>query len=774
MSVTIKFNADASGVHSALAGVTGQIDGLKEEMSGLSWADFALGAEAVIGLLSRAAGAARGLFEAVIAPAAEMEQYMVRFETVLGSAAQAAAYMQQLTDYANSTPFEMSELADAASTLLSFGTSAEKSVAVLKQLGDMAAVTGASVAELASIYGKVGSVGFETESANQLASRGLNVRAIWAKRDGISEAEVQKNIAAKKYGQADLDYALRVETSAGGKFAGGADKQANTLNGRMSTLADTWNAEMVKIGQTLMESLNGALAGVTEALPALFESIRPAVDDLAEVIAQMLASLPDIMEEVKPLFQGLAEFVSTVLDYLPQIISYLRTFLAIMVSVKVASMLTAGYIAAKAAWAAAITSVRNFRAGLVGCQVTARGLLGIFRSIGRVGWMLIITTAVEALMALYDKFFGSDADEEAAREAEEERRREEAERKKREKEERESRRQAGRESIKRAWSDRDKIMDLSQVYSLEEYEQRLKQLDALAEDMMEAMRNSGGDEWLEQQYRNTAEGLRGNRQFMESRRAEMVERDRKRRLNESRTALQERETKRVKDEQAEMDKQWRKSFEAADSATQLSRLAEKMKQAGLRTDFADIGEAMGLLDNARNAAVTGGDVAQYELIRALEDLGNVIWKTREKEAEAAKELERTAAAKREELQREAQRDALVLRGDEAALAAFDDEHARRRLAAEYEAAGIDAREAELLAAGKVARERAKQEQAEAPSPAVIAASTVAIGGGGHTFRLGDAQLDVAQRQLAVGEEVRDILSGLARAFGKNATLAVVA
>ncbi|MBQ3525561.1 MAG: phage tail tape measure protein [Akkermansia sp.] len=187
MSIAIKFNADATGVHSALAGVTGQIDGLKEEMSGLSWADFAM-------------GAARGLFEAVIAPAAEMEQYMVRFETVLGSAAQAAAYMQQLTDYANSTPFELSELADAASTLLSFGTSAEKSVAVLKQLGDMAAVTGASVTELASICGKVGSVGFETESVNQLASRGLNVRAIWAKRDGISEAEVQKNIFAKKYG----------------------------------------------------------------------------------------------------------------------------------------------------------------------------------------------------------------------------------------------------------------------------------------------------------------------------------------------------------------------------------------------------------------------------------------------------------------------------------------------------------------------------------------------------------------------------------------------
>ena len=51
----MRFNADASGVNSALAGVTRQIDGLKEEMAGLSWPDFAMGAEAVIGLLGRAA-----------------------------------------------------------------------------------------------------------------------------------------------------------------------------------------------------------------------------------------------------------------------------------------------------------------------------------------------------------------------------------------------------------------------------------------------------------------------------------------------------------------------------------------------------------------------------------------------------------------------------------------------------------------------------------------------------------------------------------------------
>lgn len=39
-------------------------------------------------------------------------------------------------------------------------------------------------------------------------------------------------------------------------------------------------------------------------------------------------------------------------------------------------------------------------------NTAASGLLGIFKSIGKVGWMLLITGAVEALSFLYDKFFG--------------------------------------------------------------------------------------------------------------------------------------------------------------------------------------------------------------------------------------------------------------------------------------------------------------------------------------------------------------------------------
>lgn len=45
---------------------------------------------------------------------------------------------------------------------------------------------------------------------------------------------------------------------------------------------------------------------------------------------------------------------------------------------------------------------------MVAMNAAGKGLPGIFRAIGKEGWILLITAAVEALMALYDKFFGSD------------------------------------------------------------------------------------------------------------------------------------------------------------------------------------------------------------------------------------------------------------------------------------------------------------------------------------------------------------------------------
>lgn len=69
-------------------------------MGQLNWSDFAMGVDAVLNLLGKVKAGVVAVFDAVVAPAAEMEQLTVQFTTMLG-----------------------------------FGVSAERSMAVLRRLG---------------------------------------------------------------------------------------------------------------------------------------------------------------------------------------------------------------------------------------------------------------------------------------------------------------------------------------------------------------------------------------------------------------------------------------------------------------------------------------------------------------------------------------------------------------------------------------------------------------------------------------------------------------
>lgn len=285
--VNYKIGADATAVVQEIGKVRKSLTGLGK----MRWSELAMGVQAVMANLALLKNAAVGAFNAVIKPAAEVEQYMVRFETVLGSARKASQHMAKLREYAAQTPFEMSDIADASGVLLGFGTEAEKSNQVLRQLGDIAAVSGANLKDLAMIYGKVAAVGLETESVNQLAERQVNVRALLAERDGISIAEVQKRISSKQYGIADLDYVLGITTGAGGMHAGGAAKQAQTINGIMSTFRDNLNEIAVTIG----EQFAPALRQMFDKLGTMLPQLQDTAQKLAKPVGQILNTLVDTL-----------------------------------------------------------------------------------------------------------------------------------------------------------------------------------------------------------------------------------------------------------------------------------------------------------------------------------------------------------------------------------------------------------------------------------------------------------------------------------------------
>ena len=142
------------------------------------------------------------------------------------------------------------------------------------------------------------------------------------------------------------------------------------------------------------------------------------------------------------------------------------------------------------------------------------------------------------------------------------------------------------------------------------------------------------------------------------------------------------------------------------------------------------------------------------------------------EAEAKRaEMVDTKAAKIRELRVEGKRMELQLAGDERGLAAFDDEQERKRLSAEYQAAGLSAQEADFYARQRVARKRKIADaKGEKSGVQVIASSMASVGGGGVAHRLGDAQLLVSRKQLGALEAIKEIVSGIA---GKATGIPVV-
>lgn len=96
MSVKLTFTADSTEV-------VKKLDSIKEKMGHLNWSDFAMGVDAVLNLLGKVKAGVIAVFDAVVAPAAEMEQLAAQFNTMLG-----------------------------------FGFSAERSMAVLRRLGPCA------------------------------------------------------------------------------------------------------------------------------------------------------------------------------------------------------------------------------------------------------------------------------------------------------------------------------------------------------------------------------------------------------------------------------------------------------------------------------------------------------------------------------------------------------------------------------------------------------------------------------------------------------------
>ena len=209
-----------------------------------------------------AAGTAVG--GGLIKLAADAESLAVKFKVLLGSAAQTATMMREISRFAAETPFQKMDIAGAAQKLLAFNVPAKEVMDVLKNIGDISALTGNRIGELAEIYGKAQVQGrLFMEDINQLTGRGIPIIQELAKQFGVAESEVRNLVSAGKVTAANITTAFKDMTTGGGKFAGGMKELSTTTAGQFSTLVDNVKELGASMGKSLLPMANKVLSTIT-------------------------------------------------------------------------------------------------------------------------------------------------------------------------------------------------------------------------------------------------------------------------------------------------------------------------------------------------------------------------------------------------------------------------------------------------------------------------------------------------------------------------------
>ena len=240
---------------------------------------------------------------------AQLEQTRVAFTSMLGSAAQATAMIDDLQKFAAETPFEMPGVRDAAQQLLAFGYDANEIIPTLTALGNAASGLGRGqdgFNHLAFVFGQIRTTGqLMGQDVMQLAQLGVPVKDILAKNLGLTKEELAR------IGEQGIDADIAIKALIDGmneRFPEMMKKQSETFEGVLSNIKDNLGQAFGLSGLPLFEDAKNMLLeikNITDTMLAnaqggesLFAGILP--DDLLEKASAFGETIKKSLKDAAP------------------------------------------------------------------------------------------------------------------------------------------------------------------------------------------------------------------------------------------------------------------------------------------------------------------------------------------------------------------------------------------------------------------------------------------------------------------------------------------
>jgi tape measure domain-containing protein len=177
-----------------------------------------------------------------------------------GNAQAASTIMAEIKDHAEKTSFTRLGLTEATRNMMSYGLSAKSALEHMKMLGDVAGGSELRFERLSFAMSQITANGrLQGNELRQLTEQGFNPLETMSRVTGKSMLELRKLMETGAISADQVTEALRIETSAGGRFANMQKIMANTLPGLRNQLKET--VQNLKIGfiASLEKDLNKAL-----------------------------------------------------------------------------------------------------------------------------------------------------------------------------------------------------------------------------------------------------------------------------------------------------------------------------------------------------------------------------------------------------------------------------------------------------------------------------------------------------------------------------------
>lgn len=246
------FTSVARNIQVALAGLTGNTqqaaDRVNAALSSMKKGMLALGAGVgVIALLS-----------ASIKEAAAQEQTIIGFNTMIGSLAKSANFMNKLSDFAYKTPFDLQEVQELSKLLMATGFSLKEVLPTMKMLGDVAAGVGKDkLYRIVLAYSQIrGASKLMGQELNQMINANVPLLKAIGDLSGKTADQVkQMMVKGIAIPFSDVAKAFKNMTSEGGLFGNLMEKQMTSFNGIMSQLHDNVYRIKVNVGKALISVL---------------------------------------------------------------------------------------------------------------------------------------------------------------------------------------------------------------------------------------------------------------------------------------------------------------------------------------------------------------------------------------------------------------------------------------------------------------------------------------------------------------------------------------